>query len=112
MGFTGADFYALSSDAMLLAMKRKVETTDACVLRENAVLCNGDVKSDSKNSQSRRPATVRSVLAAMSPEELKPEVTREDFMVALKSLSPSLSAKDIARYDKLKDTFSIQQRSE
>jgi peroxin-6 len=66
--YTGADLYALCSDAMLHAIKR-------CVTRMNA-------------GETSTSATV-------------PLVTNADFTVAMASLSPSVSAEELERYDQI-----------
>lgn len=95
--FTGADFYALCSDAMLKAMTRKAASVDAKI----ALI----------NSQPRDPAHVYPItpqyyLAEMSTEEdTDITVNREDFLAALKELVPSVSQTEMEHYRKVQEKF-------
>ena len=94
INFTGADFYALCSDALLLALKRKVTGIDKIVEKRN----------DSKNKF--QICTARSVLSEMSSCELAVSVKESDFLSSLKNITPSLSQKELAKYEELKHKFS------
>lgn len=112
MNFTGADFYALCSDALLIAMKRKVVAIDKIVETQNALLSNdlnGPYHAKSHNQFHRkRFVTAKSVSAKMSVNELVAEVSNLDFEEALRLISPSLSFKDLMEYQKLQHEFSKQ----
>ncbi|KAJ8309185.1 hypothetical protein KUTeg_014059 [Tegillarca granosa] len=69
---TGADLYALCSDAMLNAMKSKIQQLE-----------NGE-----------------------TTDQTNVIVTHDDFMAALSTLTPSVSAMELRRYKELKDFFS------
>jgi hypothetical protein len=73
MNFTGADFYALCSDALLAAYKRKTDAIDALVAARN--FFDSAPMSPALAAPSpapvRRPATTRTVLAEMTEDELK-----------------------------------------
>eukprot|EP01083_Nonionella_stella_P269333 911178_1 len=94
MNFTGADLYALCSDALLLAMKRKVSEIDEIVTQRNAQVSIKHVQ------------TPRSVLTEMSASELIVNVMKEDFVASLGKVSASLSHKELQKYAELKNKFS------
>jgi SpoVK/Ycf46/Vps4 family AAA+-type ATPase len=93
--YTGADFYALCSDAMLNALKRKIELVDA-ILKQRSVL------------------NPRVFLATLPDDDdlLKVRVSMADFQTALDNLSPSLSAQELAHYDTLKKQFAFDQQAQ
>ncbi|KAF4578683.1 peroxisomal assembly protein [Pleurotus pulmonarius] len=80
--YTGADFYALCSDAMLGAMSRKAEELEAVI---------------SKLNEAPEMA---------APEEIDVLVTKEDFDVALKNLVPSVSQSEMEHYARVQQRFS------
>jgi peroxin-6 len=82
--FTGADFYALCSDAMLHALKRKIDTFEAAL----------GSRADSAVERS-------SLLQRLSEAELAVEVGEADFSHALAHLTPSLTAEDLAKYQQV-----------
>ncbi|KAJ9104628.1 hypothetical protein QFC21_002126 [Naganishia friedmannii] len=96
--YTGADFYALCSDAMLKAMSRTAAEVDR--------------KIDVLNAQAPpyhhpHPLTPRYYLSEMaSPAELEVVVQAEDFKAALKDLVPSVSAEEMAHYAQVQKQFS------
>ncbi|KAK9866141.1 hypothetical protein WJX84_005323 [Apatococcus fuscideae] len=76
--FTGADMYALCSDAWMAGLKRTIRVHEALV---------GAGSADSTSQ----------------PEHV--EVAQEDFWEALHSLQPSLSEQELQRYAALRDRF-------
>ena len=136
LNFTGADFYALCSDALLLSYQRTVAHVDARVAALNAgtppppeaalviatststststSLAPASLVSDSTSASAvaigaragrAGAATTRSVLAAMTEEELRVRVTMADFSLALSRLTPSLSVAELAHYKRLQQQF-------
>ncbi len=73
---TGADMYALCSDAWMNGLKRTIEHYEAMQSASKAV-----------------------------PEPETVEVAQEDFWSALSLLQPSLSQQELQRYDALRDQF-------
>ncbi len=75
LNFTGADFYALCSDALLAAYKRKTDAIDALVAARNffdsAPMSPALALAAPSPPPVRRPATTRTVLAEMTEDELK-----------------------------------------
>lgn len=95
--YTGADFYALCSDAMLKAMTRKAGEVDAVVERLNK---------EPPYSEWQRPLTVQYYLAEMAqPEELEVLVAQQDFEAALDELVPSVSRAEIEHYQVVRRKF-------
>ncbi|PVF99114.1 AAA-domain-containing protein [Serendipita vermifera] len=96
--YTGADFYALCSDAMLKAMTRRASMVDEKI----AVL----------NSQPPLPSHIYPItpqyyLAEMAmDEDTDITVTREDFVSALKELVPSVSQTEMEHYRQVQKRFS------
>ncbi|PKS07899.1 hypothetical protein jhhlp_006507 [Lomentospora prolificans] len=92
--YTGADFYALCSDAMLKAVTRQASHVDARIKALNA-----------------DPATGRTVSTAYffdhlaTEEDLAVQVTEADFIEAQRELVPSVSAGELAHYEKVRKTF-------
>ncbi|KAH7326361.1 P-loop containing nucleoside triphosphate hydrolase protein [Stachybotrys elegans] len=92
--YTGADFYALCSDAMLKAVTRQATAVDAKIRALNA-----------------DPATKHEVSTAYyfdhfaTPEDVAVMVTEADFLAAHEELIPSVSAGELAHYEKVRATF-------
>ena len=84
--YTGADFYALCSDAMLQAMLRRVQVVDKKVKALGI----------SPNVYFEKHSTA---------EEVQVVVEQGDFSRAMEKLAPSLSAAEILRYDRLRKMF-------
>lgn len=84
--FTGADFYALCSDALLLAMGRSAKEVEAKVQNSGQSL--------------------RRWFDTSSPSEYAVEVTEEDFDAALRDLNASVSPQELAHYERIRDQFS------
>ncbi|KAF9899258.1 peroxisomal assembly protein [Lobosporangium transversale] len=94
--YTGADFYALCSDAMLKAMSRTANSIESRV-----VAINGD-----ETSTLPRPITSQYYLDHLAtPEEILVQVTEEDFDKALAELIPSVSAQELEHYRQVQKMF-------
>ncbi|GAP86155.2 putative peroxisomal biogenesis factor 6 [Rosellinia necatrix] len=93
--YTGADFYALCSDAMLKAVTRQAAAVDAKIRVLN----------------SSRPETAHPVSTAnffdhyATPEDIAVMVTEKDFLDANRELIPSVSAGELAHYERVRATF-------
>ncbi|KAJ9056751.1 peroxisomal assembly protein [Entomophthora muscae] len=86
--FTGADFYALCSDAMLKAMTRTANAIEDKVIP---------------------PMTVSYYLDHVAlPEEIQVVVAKEDFEKALDELSPSVTPSELAHYQEIRQKFASQ----
>jgi len=84
--FTGADFYAMCSDALLNAIKRRVAVLDEKIDKETH----------------RSAAAVAEYLSTLPESDLSIEVSEEDFVKAMNTLNPSVSVKELAHYDELR----------
>lgn len=98
---TGADFYALCSDAMLKAMTEKAEEIDAKVAERNKEPRTGD------RVHWPVPLTPQFYLAELAePSEVQVRVHRRHFEQALAELSPSVSEQEMAHYREVQKQFS------
>jgi hypothetical protein len=88
--FTGADFYALCSGALAHALKRRVAELQAHIASLDPELM----------------MTPRKLLAGMSEEELDVTVKHDDYLNALATTVPSVSADEIRHYESLREQFS------
>jgi peroxin-6 len=96
--YTGADFYALCSDAMLKAMVRQIDQVDTKIAALNA---------QGRQGNHPFPLTPQYYLDHMaSPADVLVEVQEVDFDAALKDLVPSVPASELARYALIRDKFS------
>eukprot|EP00954_Amorphochlora_amoebiformis_P018937 1329341-Amorphochlora_amoeboformis.AAC.1 len=97
--FTGADFYAMCSDAMLHALKRKIKDVDRRVTERNKHLVAVS------HGSSKGKLNARALLDEMSPEYLTVSVSMGDFEVARKRLTPSLSQEELDHYAQLQRQY-------
>ncbi|GAA6020420.1 hypothetical protein JCM10207_002101 [Rhodosporidiobolus poonsookiae] len=97
--YTGADFYALCSDAMLKAMTRKAWKVDAKI---------AELNSKPPYSTGAAPLlTPQYYLAEIAtPAEIEVLVSQQDFEAALAELVPSVSQAEMDHYKKLQSAFS------
>ncbi|PKC72839.1 AAA-domain-containing protein [Rhizophagus irregularis] len=98
--YTGADFYALCSDAMLKAMSRTAEAIETKVAEINA------------NPSSKFPKPINSqyyLNHLATPEDTLVEVNQNDFDRALAELVPSVSEKELEHYKMVKMRFTQQE---
>ncbi|KAF9319822.1 peroxisomal assembly protein [Podila horticola] len=94
--YTGADFYALCSDAMLKAMSRTADGIESRV-----VTINKD-----ETSTLPRPITSQYYLDHLAqPDEILVQVTEQDFDQALAELIPSVSAQELEHYKQVQKMF-------
>ncbi|KAJ4488270.1 AAA-domain-containing protein [Lentinula aciculospora] len=97
--YTGADFYALCSDALLNAMMRKAEGLENKLLSLNA--------KPNLHPMHPHPLTPQYYLAEMASEEdVHVEVTQKDFILALEGLVPSVSQTEMDHYKSIQERFS------
>ncbi|KAL0562606.1 peroxisomal assembly protein, partial [Marasmius crinis-equi] len=100
--YTGADFYALCSDALLNAMSRKAEELEAKIAELNKL-----PPSHQHQHQHPHPLTPQYYLAEMaSEEEIQVSVTQDDFDRAVRSLVPSVSQAEMEHYRTIQSRFS------
>ncbi|KAG1151472.1 hypothetical protein G6F37_001953 [Rhizopus arrhizus] len=94
--YTGADFYALCSDAMLKAMTRVAESIETRVKKLN----------EEKQPGLPDPVTSQYYLSHLvTPDEIAVQVEEIDFIKALDELVPSVSATELEHYSKVREKF-------
>ncbi|PSR92123.1 hypothetical protein BD289DRAFT_473082 [Coniella lustricola] len=120
--YTGADFYALCSDAMLKAVTRQSAKVDAKIKRLNAdaaataatttttTAASQENSNESKHTYapSKKPPTITTAYFFdhyATPEDIAVMVTEEDFMEAHRELIPSVSAGELQHYEHVRATF-------
>ncbi|KAF9451245.1 AAA-domain-containing protein [Macrolepiota fuliginosa MF-IS2] len=96
--YTGADFYALCSDAMLNAMSRTAQRVEDEIKKLN----------ESPGDQNHPyPLTPQYYLAEMAlPDDIQVQVSKEDFLQALRNLVPSVSQAEMEHYARVQNQFS------
>ncbi|GAA5930797.1 AAA family ATPase peroxin 6 [Sporobolomyces koalae] len=99
--YTGADFYALCSDAMLKAMSRKAEEVDARI---------ADLNSRPPYSTGQTALlTPQYYLAELAtPTEIEVLVGQQDFEAALAELIPSVSPQELSHYKQVRAKFATE----
>ncbi|KAJ2613600.1 peroxisomal assembly protein [Coemansia sp. RSA 1365] len=120
--YTGADFYALCSDALLKAMLRTVDEVDVLVAEWNdnkkhipdTTTKQGDpacLKIDDRKEHYPVPMSAQYYLDHIAPDNVKQvTVTAGDFQKALDELIPSVSSGELVRYQTLRRQFDSAQR--
>lgn len=120
LNYTGADFYALCSDAMLKGMSRKAEEIEATIGLLPALLSDRTSETDAflccrilaaLNGQSPpyvhpHPVTPQYYLAEIASDvETDVLVSQSDFDAALRELVPSVSASEMEHYALVQQKF-------
>ncbi|KAF9268256.1 AAA-domain-containing protein [Marasmius fiardii PR-910] len=99
--YTGADFYALCSDALLNAMTRKAEELEEKIAELNKL---------PPPYRQPHPLTPQYYLAEMASEEdIQVLVTQNDFDRAVRNLIPSVSQAEMDHYRTIQSRFSRSQ---
>lgn len=94
--YTGADFYALCSDAMLKAVTRQAAQVDAKIQQLN----NNDPE------KKQKPVSTAYFFDHFAtPEDIAVSVTEADFIAAHRELIPSVSAGELAHYERVRAAF-------
>ncbi|KAI1447874.1 peroxisomal biogenesis factor 6 [Annulohypoxylon stygium] len=97
--YTGADFYALCSDAMLKAVTRQATLVDTKIRAINA----------EREKEGHPPISTANFFDHhATPEDVAVMVTEPDFLDANRELIPSVSAGELAHYERVKATFENQ----
>ncbi|CAG8480913.1 8023_t:CDS:2, partial [Funneliformis caledonium] len=98
--YTGADFYALCSDAMLKAMSRTAEAIEAKVAKINA----------NPSTNLPKPINSQYYLNHLAiPDDILVEVNQNDFERALIELIPSVSEKELEHYKMVQMRFTQEE---
>lgn len=94
--FTGADLYALCSDAMLKAVTRSAQQVDDRVAAVNA----------ERTAHGKHPVTIAGFFDHhATASDLEVQVEEQDFELARKELTPSVSYEELKHYEKVRDQF-------
>ncbi|ETS87396.1 Peroxisomal biogenesis factor 6 [Pestalotiopsis fici W106-1] len=93
--YTGADFYALCSDAMLKAVTRQATAVDKKIKELNTNLPPGKPPISTANYFDHHA----------QPEDIAVMVTEQDFLDANRELIPSVSAGELQHYERVRATF-------
>ncbi|KAI0854248.1 AAA-domain-containing protein [Daldinia vernicosa] len=97
--YTGADFYALCSDAMLKAVTRQASLVDTKIRAINA----------EREKEGHSPISTANFFDHHAmPEDVAVMVTEQDFLDANRELIPSVSAGELAHYEQVRATFENQ----
>jgi peroxin-6 len=116
--YTGADFYALCSDAMLSAMTRKAEAVEQKIGKLlhysefkgqglTQSICPAILNAHPIVHRHPHPITPQYYLAELaSMEDIEVLVTARDFDQALRSLVPSVSQAEMEHYAQVQKRFS------
>jgi peroxin-6 len=100
--YTGADMYALCSDAMLKAITRSARAVDEKVKTYNQNHNN----SNNDNNKENKTITIAYFFDHLATEDdTAVLVTERDFLDAHKELVPSVSADELAHYDGVRQQF-------
>ncbi|KAI8872210.1 AAA-domain-containing protein, partial [Ramicandelaber brevisporus] len=96
--YTGADMYALCSDAMLKAMISRVNAVDAKI---------AEINSQGIHEPGHPvPMTPQYFLDHLAtPADIQVVVTKDDFVAALDELVPSVSMEELDRYQEIRRKF-------
>ncbi|TFY82055.1 hypothetical protein EWM64_g1949 [Hericium alpestre] len=99
--FTGADFYALCSDALLKAMARKAEEIDDIIAH---------ISQSHASTQRQEKITPQYYLNEIAtPADILVTVSQKDFNAALSELVPSVSQSEMEHYAQIRGQFSSRQ---
>ncbi|KAI1382080.1 peroxisomal biogenesis factor 6 [Hypoxylon crocopeplum] len=108
--YTGADFYALCSDAMLKAVTRQAALVDAKIRAINADREKDATEHQQHHHHHHLPpiSTANFFDHHATPEDVAVMVTEQDFLDANRELIPSVSAGELAHYERVRNAFENQ----
>ena len=116
--YTGADFYALCSDALLKAMSRKAEEIDgiigvSCCLFDLIIIVSphlvAKMNSEPPTYRHPHPMTPQYYLAELATaQEVEVLVSQVDFESAAGALVPSVSRSEMDHYIQVQQRYSQQ----
>lgn len=100
--YTGADLYALCSDAMLKAITRQARLVDEKVAAHNAQVG----QEDERTGKPKTKTTIAQFFDHYATQEdISVVVTEEDFEGAKRELVPSVSMDELGHYERVRRTF-------
>ena len=109
--YTGADFYALCSDAMLKAVTRQATLVDTKIQHLNRTIRPSSSSRQGRQHQADGEAEERGMSTAYffdhyaEPSDLAVVVTEADFHAARDELVPSVSQGELLHYEKVRAAF-------
>ena len=99
--YTGADFYALCSDAMLKAVTRQASLVDAKIRA-----LNDERQGQGQHHQQQQKVTTAAFFDHYATkDDVAVLVTEQDFLDAHRELIPSVSAGELAHYERVRASF-------
>ena len=120
-GYTGADCYGLVTDAMMIAVKRRIaevrdavdelnkmrrEMYDAAVdADDRAASEEAGAEAEVESAADEDELTPLTYLRSLPADELVVRLMRADFAAALESLVPSLSREELQHYEQIRQKF-------
>ncbi|KAI9663659.1 MAG: peroxisomal assembly protein [Bathelium mastoideum] len=119
--YTGADLYALCSDAMLKAITRQARSVDTKIEALNAnsdhlndaLIKAADQKGKPSHAIQGPPGKVTTAWFfdhLASKEDTEVVVTEDDFAAAKRELVPSVSVEELRHYERVRKTFEGQSK--
>lgn len=116
--YTGADFYALCSDALLKAMSRKAEEIDSMIgescglfefISPFSLRLAAKMNSEPPTHRHPHPMTPQYYLAELATaQEVEVLVSQADFESAAEALVPSVSRSEMDHYNQVQQRYSQQ----
>lgn len=104
--YTGADLYALCSDAMLKAITRQARSVDRKVKAYNAAQLSSSAGSPTGHTGRVGPISVAYFFDHLATgADTAVLVTEQDFLDANKELVPSVSVDELGHYERVRKTF-------
>ena len=107
--FTGADLYALCSDAWMSALKRAIaagEAAEAAAAQQQQQAQQGGASSTATAGAGPSPEQRQEQSGGGEGEKV--EVRQADFLAAAEAVQPSLSAEEVAKYEAIRDEYESQ----
>ena len=119
-GYTGADCYGLVTDAMMIAVKRRIgevrdkvdelnkmrrEMYDDDTDTDRSNTISDDAEAEDESTVDEAELTPLTYLRSLPADELVVELTRADFNTALETLVPSLSREELQHYESIRQKF-------
>ena len=104
--YTGADLYALCSDAMLKSVTRRANAVKAKVDAINAERRDTHRRDEASSEHKTKELTIPQFFDHHATEsDIEVVVEERDFTEAQKDLVPSVSAKELKHYERVRATF-------
>ena len=119
--FTGADLYALCSDAWMVALKRAIVAAEAAQAQQqhqqqqgedgpsstNAAGPAGDSAAAAHHHQQQQQQQQANGHGSQEEDE-EVQVQQADFLAAVQTVQPSLSVEEVAKYEAIRDEYESQ----